>query len=97
MEAATLRDWLSEFAGKNASQQRLPFTVDPRVLYRGLSMSVLNMSVLSGVQFPITGFASKLVTGGSDRKLTSAEKIAAGFMGGATSGIICAPMCVGPA
>jgi|NorSeaMetagenome_1021524.scaffolds.fasta_scaffold195270_2 hypothetical protein len=35
---------------KNAVQQARPFTLDPRVLYRGLLMSVTNMSVLTGAQ-----------------------------------------------
>lgn len=77
---------------KNATQQGLPFTVDPRVLYRGLGMSVINMSVLTGVQFPLTGAVSKVVTRGADRPLSPSEKIASGFMGGAISGIVCAPM-----
>mgnify|MGYP001983819370 CR=1 FL=1 len=77
---------------KNASQQGLPFTLNPAVLYRGLSMSVLNMSILTGVQFPITGMCQGLVTGGQKRKLSSPEQITAAFMGGAASGIVCAPM-----
>ncbi len=35
---------------KNAVQQARPFTIDPRVLYRGLLMSVTNMGVLTGAQ-----------------------------------------------
>lgn len=35
---------------KNAVQQARPFTLDPRLLYRGLLMSVTNMSVLTGAQ-----------------------------------------------
>jgi len=77
---------------KNATQQGLPFTLNPRTLYRGLGMSVINMSVLTGVQFPLTGTVSKLITGDSDRPMSSKEKILAGFLGGAISGIVCAPM-----
>ena len=77
---------------KNASQQGLPFTLNPSVLYRGLGMSVINMSILTGVQFPLTGAVSNVMTGGADRALSSGEKIAAGVAGGAISGIICAPM-----
>ena len=36
---------------KNASQQSLPFTLNPRYLYRGLVASVTNMAVLTGIQF----------------------------------------------
>ena len=35
---------------KNAVQQARPFTISPQVLYRGLLMSVTNMSVLTGAQ-----------------------------------------------
>ena len=79
---------------KNATQQRLPFTMDPRILYRGVGMSVVNMGVLTGVQFPITGFIQRLCTGGAERKLKSSEQISCGFGGGFISGFICAPMCV---
>jgi hypothetical protein len=77
---------------KNATQQRLPFTLDPRVLYRGIGMSVINMGILTGVQFPITGAAAGVITGGVSRRLSDNEKVAAGFIGGAVSGVICAPM-----
>jgi len=55
-------------------------------------MSIINMSVLTGAQFPLTGAVSKAITGGSDRAMSDGEKVAAGFMGGALSGVICAPM-----
>ena len=79
---------------KNATQQRLPFTMDPRILYRGVGMSIINMGVLTGVQFPITGFIQRFTTGGVVRKLKPAEQIGCGFGGGFISGFICAPMCV---
>ena len=79
---------------KNATQQRLPFTMDPRILYRGVGMSIINMGVLTGVQFPITGFIQRFTTGGVVRKLKAAEQIGCGFGGGFISGFICAPMCV---
>ena len=55
-------------------------------------MSVINMSVITGAQFPLTGMCTKLVTGNSQRPLTAAEKIGTGFVGGAISGFLCAPM-----
>lgn len=75
---------------KNATQQNLPLSVDPRVLYRGLTMSVVNMSIITGVQFPMTGAISRAIVG--DRPPSDAEKIGTGFLGGAVSGVICAPM-----
>ena len=77
---------------KNATQQGLPFTLNPAVLYRGIGMSVINMSVLTGLQFPLTGAVATAITGGANRDMSSAEKISAGFAGGALSGIVCAPM-----
>lgn len=77
---------------KNASQQGLPFTLKPSYLYRGLAMSVTNMAVLTGVQFPLTGAVTRLATGGEDRRLSNTELVGTGFVGGALSGIICAPM-----
>jgi hypothetical protein len=48
---------------KNASQQGLPFTLNPTMLYRGIGASIMNMGILTGIQFPLTAIASKTVTG----------------------------------
>jgi len=77
---------------KNATQQNLPLTLDPRVLYRGIGVSVGNMVVLTGLQFPLTGAVARSITRGEERPLSKSEKIASGFAGGAISGIVCAPM-----
>eukprot|EP00602_Paraphysomonas_sp_CaronLab_P003453 CAMPEP_0185025550 /NCGR_PEP_ID=MMETSP1103-20130426/8462_1 /TAXON_ID=36769 /ORGANISM="Paraphysomonas bandaiensis, Strain Caron Lab Isolate" /LENGTH=240 /DNA_ID=CAMNT_0027558771 /DNA_START=52 /DNA_END=771 /DNA_ORIENTATION=+ len=77
---------------KNAAQQNLPFTIDPRKLYRGLAVSIGNMSVLTGLQFPLTGIVTNVITGGQNRKLSASEQISSGFAGGALSGFACAPM-----
>jgi len=77
---------------KNATQQKLGLSFDPRVLYRGLVMSVGNMAILSALQFPLTNVITAAITGGSPRKLSDIEMIAAGFGGGALSGIACCPM-----
>ena len=77
---------------KNATQQGLPFTLNPAVLYRGLTMSIMNMSILTGAQFPLTGAVSRAITGGESRGLSPKEQIGAGFVGGALSGFLCAPM-----
>ena len=76
---------------KNATQQGLPLTLNPRLLYRGLSTSVINMATLTGLQFPLTGAVSKVITGGADRDLGNGEKILAAFAGGFLSGFACGP------
>ena len=77
---------------KNASQQKLGNTINPSILYRGLTMSVINMSVLTGTQFPISNIISKMILQDNNRTLTDKEKIVSGFGAGLFSGIICAPM-----
>ena len=77
---------------KNATQQGIPLTLDPRKLYRGYTMSLTNMCVLTAVQFPLTNFVTGLVTGGKPRKLSDGEMLFAGFGGGALSGFLCSPM-----
>eukprot|EP00667_Euglena_gracilis_P016774 EG_transcript_17596 len=77
---------------KNATQQKLPFTLNPRILYRGLAMSITNMAILTGLQFPLTGAVTRVFTRGADRRLSNFEQIASGFIGGCLSGFACAPM-----
>lgn len=77
---------------KNASQQGLKITLDPRILYRGLTMSITNMGVLTGLQFPLTNAVRNAFTGGEVRKLTNSELVSSSFIGGAISGLVCGPM-----
>ena len=63
---------------KNASQQRIPLTFDPKVMYRGYTMSLTNMCVLSALQVPLTAMVTSVFTGGAIRKLTDAELIGSG-------------------
>jgi len=77
---------------KNATQQGIALTLNPAVLYRGVGVSIGNMVVLTGAQFPLSGAVGNAITGGVDRPLGRGEKIASGFAGGAISGFLCAPM-----
>jgi len=86
----TLTQWM--IYGKNAAQQRIAFSFDPKVLYRGYSMSTTNMCVLYGLQFPLTGMVTHMITQGKERRLSGSEQLLAGFLGGAMSGFVCAPM-----
>lgn len=77
---------------KNAQQQRLPFTMDPRVLYRGYLANTFQncFSVMS--QFYLNGVTKRLLTGGTERPLTNSEKITAGVTAGALSSVISSPL-----
>ncbi|ETO15450.1 hypothetical protein RFI_21913 [Reticulomyxa filosa] len=79
---------------KNAVQQKLPWTINPRYLYRGLAANAINFSVLCGIQFFGTGVIQQMIVGKDslDRRLTHTETIAASFGGGVISGFICGPL-----
>ena len=77
---------------KNASQQGLPFTLNPRVLYRGYVANCLNMGSVTGFQFFANGATKQLITGGVTRPLTPAEQIGAGFAAGSSSAILASPL-----
>lgn len=73
---------------KNARQQNIPLTFNPRILYRGLTISAMNMGGLTGIQFWLSGFFQKMFTGGT-RKLSIGEEMMSGFLGGFISGLPC--------
>ena len=77
---------------KNAAQQNLKLTLDPRVLYRGLSVSIINMGVATGLQFSFTAKITKAMTKGEVRKLTGAELLMSSFSGGFLSGLVGGPL-----
>jgi len=77
---------------KNTVQQGLKITIDPRVMYRGLSVSILNMGVATGLQFPITALVTKSLTGGIQRRLSNNELLFSSFAGGFLSGIVGGPL-----
>jgi hypothetical protein len=77
---------------KVASQQKLPFTFNPKIFYRGTFTNMFSMSILTGLQFPLTAISSKIITNGDTGRLTDKEIILSGFIGGSLSGIVCAPL-----
>ena len=56
---------------KNANAQGKPWTMDPRVLYRGSGASIYNECQMMGLQFGITSLISTAM-GGNDSELISA-------------------------
>jgi hypothetical protein len=77
---------------KNASQQSRSLSFNPRVLYRGVGVSMLNMGVLTGLQFPLTNFVTRFMTGGVKRRLSDNEMVVSSAIGGLISGIVASPM-----
>mmetsp|Transcript_20689 Transcript_20689/g.42021 ORF Transcript_20689/g.42021 Transcript_20689/m.42021 type:complete len:275 (+) Transcript_20689:83-907(+) len=72
---------------KNASQQSLPISMNPAVVYRGLPMACLNLGGTTAVQFWAVGFFQKMLAG--DKKVSSSQQMTAAFMGGVASGVPC--------
>eukprot|EP00941_MAST-03F_sp_MAST-3F-sp1_P000214 g214.t1 len=79
---------------KNATQQGLPYTLNPRILYRGLGVSASSQGFITGIQFLSTSVARRLLTAGNDEKrpLTSYESIISALFGGCCGGLVCGPM-----
>ena len=63
---------------KNARQQRLPLTLNPRLLYRGYVANCGNIAAGTSFQFATAGALNKLVLRGERRELTDAEKVCTG-------------------
>mmetsp|Transcript_10414 Transcript_10414/g.12651 ORF Transcript_10414/g.12651 Transcript_10414/m.12651 type:complete len:285 (-) Transcript_10414:117-971(-) len=76
---------------KNASQQSLPISFNPSVVYRGLPASCVNYGATIGMQFLLTGFFSKKLSG-FDTESNSPSvltQIGAPLAGGFCAGIPC--------
>ena len=70
---------------KNALQQGLRFTLNPRICYRGVNASMINMATLTGIQIPLNDYISNNI-------LTPNQKMLSSFYSGIVTGFICAPM-----
>jgi len=77
---------------KNAKQQGMPFTMDPRKLYRGYGANLSNMGSATMLQFVVNGKVKKMISQGEDRALTTCEEISAGFAAGFVSAFLCSPL-----
>ena len=64
---------------KNARQQRLPLTLNPRILYRGYVANCANVAAGTSFQFATAGALNKLVLRGAQRELTDVEKVGTGL------------------
>lgn len=64
---------------KNARQQRLLLTLNPRILYRGYVANCANVAAGTSFQFATAGALNKLVLRGAQRELTDVEKVGTGL------------------
>eukprot|EP00466_Bigelowiella_natans_P005045 jgi/Bigna1/36786/e_gw1.16.149.1 len=77
---------------KNAAQQGLPLTLNPRYLYRGLAPNCVNMGSCTMLQFIAGGKIKNMVTGGEKRSLTIAEEMSSGLAAGMLSALVGSPL-----
>jgi solute carrier family 25 carnitine/acylcarnitine transporter 20/29 len=67
---------------KNAKAQNIPFTMNPRVIYRGTAASLYNEMQMMGLQFGLTGIFQRFNLG----------EYGAAMFGGATAAIFASPV-----
>ena len=77
---------------KNASQQRLPFTMNPQILYRGYPSNLMNMGSGTMWQFAACGAAQRALLADEDRALSMGEELASGLVAGVSSGLLVGPL-----
>jgi hypothetical protein len=81
---------------KNAKAQGLPFTLNPRLLYRGTGASIFNEMQMMGFQFAITKFYQDVFISRRvdklDTKLTRNEEFLSATLSGVTVGVIVSPV-----
>jgi solute carrier family 25 carnitine/acylcarnitine transporter 20/29 len=67
---------------KNAKARNIPFTMNPRVIYRGTAASLYNEMQMMGLQFGLTGLFQRFDLG----------EYGAAMLGGATAAIFASPV-----
>jgi hypothetical protein len=67
---------------KNARAAKLPFTINPRIIYRGTAASIVNECQMMGLQFGTTGYFQQLFREGNGKKLSQKNEILASAFGG---------------
>lgn len=67
---------------KNAKAQNMPFSINPRVIYRGTTASLYNEMQMMGLQFGLTGLFQRFDLG----------EYAAAMLGGSTAAIFASPV-----
>jgi solute carrier family 25 carnitine/acylcarnitine transporter 20/29 len=78
---------------KNARAMKLPFTINPRIIYRGTAASMFNEIQMMGLQFGITGFFQKLFTSSSEnRQMSHFQGFFSATLGGMISACATSPI-----
>lgn len=84
---------------KTAKAQRLPFTLDPRLLYRGTGASIFNECQMMGIQFGLTGHFQRYISQAVNAEsgpvfsfLSRHEELLAAAFGGCFAALFASPV-----
>lgn len=78
---------------KNMVQQKMPISMSPLVMYRGVGANCVNMGSCTMIQFAVGGKLKSIVTGGDKSKpLKPHEEMLCGIGAGTVSAIVGSPL-----
>ena len=77
---------------KNSAQQGIGFTLNPKMLYRGILPNMANMGSCTMLQFAAGGWIKKQFTGGASRALAAREELLSGLGAGMLSATFGSPL-----
>lgn len=77
---------------KNAKAAKLPFTLNPKIIYRGTSASIFNECQMMGLQFGTTGYFQKVVSENGKFELTQRQQITTAALGGFLTAFFTSPI-----
>ena len=77
---------------KNARQQGLPLTLDPRMLYRGIGAALCNEMGQLGLQFGVTAMLTRLILSDTCAEPSAAAELGAAAGAGAVVAVLASPL-----
>lgn len=79
---------------KNARAHRLPFTMNPSLIYRGTFASIFNEMQMMGLQFGVTSYTQKILRNNQNESFIKKNviNISSAFIGGVISSLTSSPI-----
>jgi hypothetical protein len=77
---------------KNARALKLPFTLNPRIIYRGTAASMFNEIQMMAIQYGITGFFHQVFHGENPDKMSTSHHFISATLGGIISACFTSPV-----
>jgi Mitochondrial carrier protein len=78
---------------KNMTQQKMPISLNPAHMYRGVGANAVNMGSCTMIQFAVGGRLKQTILGDdTSRRLSLGEEMMAGVCAGAVSAVVGSPL-----